>query len=145
LTILAPAKTRLSRVVLLGVGDVAKLDGGICTRIGGAAIAGLTGKDAAAVLLVDQFKGLKIAAGEAAAQIGFGARLRSYRFDKYFTKLKPEQKSILKNLTVACVDVVAAKAAYASLDKIADGVFLTRDLVSEPANVIYPERFGCQG
>ncbi len=139
LTILAPAKTRLSRIVLLGVGDVAKLDAGACTRIGGAVVAGLAGKDASAVLLVDDFKGLKIAVGEAAAQIGFGARLRSYRFDKYFTKQKPEQKTALKTLAIATTDASGAKAAYAALDKIADGVFLTRDLVSEPANILYPE------
>ena len=33
----------------------------------------------------------------------------------------------------------AAKTAFAPLDRIADGVYLTRDLVSEPANVIHPE------
>jgi leucyl aminopeptidase len=33
----------------------------------------------------------------------------------------------------------AAKKAYGPMDKIADGVFFARDLVSEPGNVIYPE------
>src|SRR3546814_1035309 len=32
----------------------------------------------------------------------------------------------------------AAKKAFAGLDKLAEGVFLARDLVSEPANVLYP-------
>ena len=76
---------------------------------------------------------------EAAAEAACGARLRSYRFDKYHTKLKPEQKPQLKALTVATSDAVGARKEYAALDKIADGVFFTRDLVSEPPNVIYPE------
>ena len=38
----------------------------------------------------------------------------------------------------------AAKKAFATLEKIADGVFFTRDLVSEPANVIYPESLAKQ-
>jgi len=36
-------------------------------------------------------------------------------------------------------EVGEAKRAFAPLDKIVDGVFFTRDLVSEPANIIYPE------
>jgi leucyl aminopeptidase len=33
----------------------------------------------------------------------------------------------------------SAKTAFGRLEQIAEGVFLTRDLVSEPANVIHPE------
>ena len=139
LTLLAPAKTRLTRLVLVGIGHAAKANASIFARIGGAAVASLSGKDAQAVLLIDRHADLALEASEAAAQAGLGARLRSYRFDKYHTKLKPEQKPALRTLTIATKDFAAAKAAYAPLDKIADGVFLTRDLVTEPANVIYPE------
>ena len=139
LTILAPGKTRLTRLVLVGIGDVAKADASAFAHVGGGAVASLGGKDAQAVLLVDHHKGVAVTAPEAAAQAALGARLRAYRFDKYYTKLKPEQKPALKTLTVATKDAAAAKTHYAPLDKIADGVYLTRDLVTEPANVIYPE------
>jgi leucyl aminopeptidase len=139
LTILAPSRTRLTRLVLVGIGDAAKADAGTFNHVGGAAVAALTGKDASAVLLVDHHKALKILAAEAAAQAALGARLRSYRFDKYHTKLKPEQKFSLRTLIVATKEAALAKVHFAPLDKIADGVFLTRDLVTEPANVIYPE------
>ena len=139
LTILAPAKTRLTRLVLVGIGDVAKADASAFARIGGAAVAALTGKDASAMLLVDHHPGLVLSAADASAQAAFGARLRSYRFDKYHTKLKPEQKSALRTLTIGTSDATEARLAYAPLDKTADGVFLARDLVTEPANVIYPE------
>jgi leucyl aminopeptidase len=139
LVVLAPAKTRLTRIVLIGIGDAAKADASTFARIGGAAIAALSGKDAQALLLIDRHKETHIGAGEAAAQAALGARLRSYRFDKYHTKQKPEQKQTLRTLTIASEDVASAKAAFASLDKIADGVFLARDLVTEPGNVIYPE------
>jgi leucyl aminopeptidase len=39
---------------------------------------------------------------------------------------------------------VEARRRYAPLDSIAQGVFLARDLVSEPANVIYPETLAQQ-
>jgi leucyl aminopeptidase len=144
LVILAPAKTRLTRLILIGIGDTAKADASAFARIGGAAAASLTGKEAQAVFLVDHHKDMVLSAGEAAAQVALGARLRSYRFDKYFTKLKPEQKPALKTLTIATRDFAAAKTHFAPLDKIADGVYLARDLVTEPANIIYPETLAQQ-
>jgi leucyl aminopeptidase len=36
-------------------------------------------------------------------------------------------------------DIAAARKSFAPLDRIADAVYLTRDVVSEPPNVIYPE------
>lgn len=140
LMIVTPAKSRLTRLLLVGIGDPAKADGLALQRVGGAVIAALgNGKDAQAMVLVDGYKGLALGEGAAAANIAYGMRLRSYRFDKYLTKLKPEQKSHLKTVTFASGDVAGGRTAYAAFDKIADGVFLTRDLVSEPPNVIYPK------
>ncbi len=145
LTIVAPAKSRLSRLILVGLGDPIKASDVVMQRIGGTAMAALQGnKDTHAILLVDEFKGSSLPEGEAVAQAAFGARLRSYRFDKYRTKLKPDQKEHLKTLTVASAHAVKARKAYLSLDCIADGVFLTRDLVSEPPNIIYPETLAQQ-
>jgi leucyl aminopeptidase len=140
LTIVAPAKVRLTQLILVGIGDPAKADANTLERVGGAAISALCcGKDSQAVLLIDEYKGLALKPGIAAAHAAFGARLRSYRFDKYRTKLKPEQKMALRTLTVASADMPGARQTYAALDGLADGVFFTRDLVSEPPNVIYPE------
>jgi leucyl aminopeptidase len=67
-----------------------------------------------------------------------GAVLRSYRFDRYRTKEKPEDKPKLSKLTVLTVEVPKAKMAWEPLDATAKGVFITRDLVSEPPNVLDP-------
>ncbi len=144
LSILAPAKSRLSRIVLIGIGDPAKATDAAIQRIGGTAYASLCGKDADAAFIMDDHEDLALPVGEAAAHAAFGARLRSYRFDKYRTKLKPEQKPALKNMSVLCSDTAKARKAYAALDKLSDGVFFTRDLVSEPPNVIYPETLAAQ-
>jgi leucyl aminopeptidase len=39
-----------------------------------------------------------------------------------------------------------ARKAFETLEKVAEGIFLTRNLVSEPANILYPESFAniCQ-
>ena len=112
LTIMAPAKSRLTRLVLVGIGEPAKAKATTLQRVGGAALAALgSAKEAQATLIVDDYKGLALPVADAAAQAGFGARLRSYRFDKYRTKLKPEQKSHLKTLTVVCEGTAQARAA----------------------------------
>jgi leucyl aminopeptidase len=139
LTLLSLPKTRLTRLVLIGIGDPAEADANLFVHAGAAAITALTGKDTSAVLLIDQFKNSGLTEPEAAAQAAMGACLRSYRFDKYRTRQKPDQKQALKSLTVACANPAAAKALYAPLDKVADGIYLARDLVSEPGNVLYPE------
>ena len=145
LSVLAPAKSKLERIILVGIGDPAKADRTVMQRVGGVALAALgNNKENQAAYLCDQHKGLATDNGEAAAQMAYGARLRSYRFDKYHTKLKPEQQSALRNLTVLTTDVSGARGLHARLDKVADGVFFTRDLVSEPPNVIYPESLAAQ-
>ena len=137
LVIPAPAKTDLAQLILIGIGESGKLDDVSAQRIGGVALATIGLRETQATILVDGFAGLE--AGEVAANIAFGAKLRSYRFDKYHTKMKPEQKPHLRALTVASSAAAAAKKEYSSFEKIAEGVFLTRDVVSEPPNVIYPE------
>ncbi len=67
-----------------------------------------------------------------------GAVLRSYRFDRYRTTEKAEEKPRLAHLALLADDTAAAEAAWARLQAVAEGVFLTRDLVSEPPNVLTP-------
>ena len=95
-----------------------------------------------AAFFVNAFKGKDTAL--AAADLAYGVRLRSYRFDKYRTKEKPEHKPSMKELTLLVDGPKAAEKDFEPLDKIAEGVFFTRDLVSEPANVIYPETLAAE-
>ena len=147
LVLAAPSKTRLTQVILVGIGEPAKADALVFQRAGGAASNAIGLKESQAAVIVDDFASVTMDEGAAAAAFGFGARLRSYRFDKYHTKMKPEQKPHLKTLTLMSDAAAAARQAYAALDKVADGVFLTRDVVSEPPNVIYPETLAavCKG
>jgi leucyl aminopeptidase len=140
LTILAPANLAAGRVILAGLGKPAEITALQLQTLGGNLLAALAGTGETEVaILFGEIDGLALPAGEAAAQIAFGARLRSYRFDKYRTQLKPDQKPSLKKLNVLSDAHGAARKAFGSLDKLADGVFFTRDLVSEPGNIIYPE------
>lgn len=142
LTILAPSGIEAARILLVGLGKPAEMDALRAQALGGAVVAELAGTgDSHAAVMVDAAEGSPLELAEFAAHVGFGALLRSYRFDKYLTKEKKEEKPSLKKLTVMSEANSAAKKAFQSLEPIAEGIFLTRDLVSEPANVIYPESF----
>ena len=86
-------------------------------------------------------KGSKLTPGQIAARIALGAQLRNYRFEKYKTKDKPEQKNSLEQITVFVAGPAEARRAYGQLEPTVDAVFFARDLVSEPANVLYPAEF----
>ena len=142
LTIAAPRGLAHERVILLGLGKAEDLDAQRLRRLGGAVVPALNATGtAAAAIAVDKLPGSRLDPGAAAANLAHGAMLRSYRFDKYRTKEKPEQKPSLKELTVLTAATASARRAYAPLEKIGEGVFFTRDVVSEPANIIYPESF----
>lgn len=140
LSLLAPASLDFDRLVLFGTGKPGQLDALKLQAIGGRLVSHLGGSGAdAATIAVDTLDGGKLGPDAMAAEIAYGALLRSYRFDKYRTKEKAEAKPSLKKLTFLTEGPAAAKTAFARYEDIAAGVFMTRDLVSEPANVIYPE------
>ena len=140
LALLAPSGLEFDRVVLYGVGKPGKLDALALQSIGGrlAATLGNSGAENATVM-VDGLDGTKLTPAKMAVEIAYGALLRSYRFDKYRTKEKPEAKPSLKKLTLSTDHAAQAKTGFDQREAVASGVFFTRDLVSEPANVIYPE------
>lgn len=137
-----PVGSDYSRIALFGLGKAKELKE-ISARKAGAAL----GKalDAAGIkqasVLVEAPKGSALNEAQLAAELAFGGLLKSYRFDKYHTKLKEEEKPALAKLAYLLEEHKAAKQLFDIHAKIADGIFLTRDVVSEPANVIYPESF----
>ncbi len=132
------------RVVVLGVGEAKSLDAKALQNIGGKAVAALNAARAkSAELVVEQIKS-KLGGDEVAAEIAFGAELRDYAFDKYLTKQKAEDKPTLTKVTVVSDAATKAKKAFAPLSAIADGVRATRDVVSEPGNIIYPETLAAE-
>ncbi len=132
----------MPRLLLLGVGAGRALDARAAEGLGGVIASEANASGLAAVtVVVDAVRGSRLKPGEIAARIALGASLRNYRFDKYKTKDKPEQKLSLETLTVVLAGPADARKAWAALEPTVPAVFLTRDLVSEPANVLYPAEF----
>ena len=73
------------------------------------------------------------------ADICFGAKLASYHFDKYFTDNKSDDLQV--QLVIGGDGVQADSPLIADRKALANGVFVARDLVFEPANKLFPESF----
>jgi len=136
------AQGNIARLTLVGIGKPRELDSRSAEAIGGgvAAEANAAGQKAVTVV-VDPVKGNRLTPGQIAARIALGVQLRNYRFDRYKTKEKPEQKNTLETLTLAVAATAEARRVHDRLAPTIDAVFFTRDLVSEPANVLYPAEF----
>ena len=139
--LLAPAGIEASRLLIVGLGAAGKADRGAFERIGGALAARLlTSGETTLVVDMEGVDDIALNRGEAAARLAYGAVLRAYRFDTYRTKLTDKQKPTLAEIVIVNAGD-GAQAAFDRLQATADGVYFTRDLVSEPANIIYPESF----
>ncbi|MEL6599469.1 MAG: leucyl aminopeptidase [Pseudomonadota bacterium] len=76
-----------------------------------------------------------------AAEITYGLALRHYSFDAYRTV---EDTPPAPKVTVLANDPEAVSAAAAPMAALTEGVFFTRDLVSEPANVLTTTDFAAR-
>ncbi len=132
-----------NRVLLIGLGKPEAFDGLGAEAAAGAAVARyLTSGETKLAFAIDLPEGAKIDAAETANRIALAACLRAYRFDKYRTKLKPEQKPSLVEIVAMTDGAAEAKRRWTSHGAaVLEGVRLTRDLVTEPANVIFPVSF----
>ena len=142
LEMVAPAGLGADRVLLAGLGKPADIDALALETVGGSAVGKLLASGLETLtFLIDAVEGAEIGLADGAARVAYGAKLAGYRFHKYRTKMKADAKPSLKAVSVGCEEASEARKSFAPLDKIADGVFFTRDLVSEPGNVIFPASF----
>jgi leucyl aminopeptidase len=143
LVVSGPAGLPHRQLVLLGLGKPGELKDKDFEKLGGTLVALLNAKKAASatVALPAEAKAKGLDAPAAAARMALGARLSSYRFDKYLTKEPKEKKPTLKSVAFAGPHAAQAKKVFDAERKVAEAVYLVRDLVSEAPNVLYPDSF----
>jgi leucyl aminopeptidase len=142
--VLAPPGLEARRILLLGKeGTKTELER---LRLGGAAYAQLNArKGEQATLISDPVDTGQVSEEVFAADLALGALLRSYAFDKYRSRKSgtddDEASDGLRTLAIQCAKPDAAAKLFAARKAIAEGVFLARDLVNEPANTLGPVEF----
>ncbi len=141
LTIALPPKAPYDRVILLGLGDVEKMTTTVAETCGGRLLSSLKAHGArnAVVLNIEDLDcefSLELSAG-------LGARLGTYEFEHYKTtsKKKKDDAPALESLTFISTEAKLLTGLFAEEEDLASSVFLTRNLVNEPPNKLYPESF----
>jgi len=140
LDLVAPSGLDLSRLVIVGVGKARDLKAQDFVKLGGIAMGKIPAAASEATLIADLPGGA--VKPERAADMALGVQLRAYAFERYKTKRKDDEEKAAKvKVTIAVAGVAAVEKAFAARAAVADGVAIARNLVNEPANVLYPEEF----
>lgn len=120
-------------IIIIGTGGKL-LDGAALQKLGGAAAQAAKTSGMASLLAGDLGVG-----ADSARQLAVGAALGSYSFARHKGNAKPAGKA---PFVIVTPGASAARAAFGRDGQaLVDGVSLARDLIWEPANVIYPESF----
>ena len=70
-------------------------------------------------------------------EFAYGFELKSYSFEKY----KSKKKTNLQKIIFASKYSEQLEKEYVYLNSVKNGVYLTRDLISEPPNILYPKKY----
>ncbi|MEZ5855243.1 MAG: leucyl aminopeptidase [Hyphomicrobiaceae bacterium] len=130
------------RVILLGVGAADSHTDHALMRLGGTAWSRGTSRSTEALTIVADWSEITPAG---AARLAEGVTLRAYTFKKYQTRKSPDEENgsggKALRVDIHCADPDAAAKAYEARAGVAEGVYLARDLVNEPANALGPLEF----
>jgi len=138
-----PAGLRLDRLLVVVVGKPEGLAARDMEELGAAIVRQLEA-DRVGEAVIASPAGLELGLEEdaAIAAMALGAELRAYRFDKYRRSGDGEEDEERKPLArLRFLSAGPAGTALARVRGLAGAVAWTRDLVAEPANVLYPESF----
>ncbi len=129
------------RILIVGTGAGDSLGEKEIELLGGVIAGALqTAKAKVASIAVELPAKSKVKLEDAAALVASGASLRVYSFDSYKTK-KPEKNGAIDSLTIMSSVAEKAMKAFEPLSALREGVHLARDLLNEPANILFPIEF----
>ncbi|MFL6863266.1 MAG: M17 family peptidase N-terminal domain-containing protein, partial [Allosphingosinicella sp.] len=130
-----PEGDQVRRVLLVGLG-ARKDEPALWEKAGGALVARLL--TSGETKLVVDLTGTGADAADA-ARLAMAASARGWRYDRYRTKLSRKQKPTLEDVTI--VGAGEGGEEWSRAGALLDGLAFTRELVTEPANIVYPESF----
>ncbi|MBI4725199.1 MAG: leucyl aminopeptidase, partial [Rhodomicrobium sp.] len=145
--ILAPHGIAAGRLLLVGLGDPKTLNARDWEEIGGAVRSKLQGKAIEAGAI---FAGAGPLEEEGPLGFALGFSLRSYAFKKYKSKAAPKGENeegdnangeTIPRLTIFSGWGEGLERAHGKTLAVSNGVYLARDLVNEPANILTPPEF----
>lgn len=136
LDIHADEESGFRHILLAGTGDQP------CGREIGGALVGRLLTSGTESLVVDATTIAPDRRAEFATKLAHAAMLRSWRHDTYRTRLPEKQRPSLTDIEIVVGDrLEETLRLWEPLAAAIQGVALTRELVTEPGNLLYPETF----
>ena len=135
LDLILPKGSKSDRIIILGINknssfsdiDLGKLGSTITTILNNKKI-----KEASLILNDKTFNANEV------ALLLYGISLNTYRFNKYFSDKKKIRENFLETINLFSANYKNIKNEWKRFNAVKEGVFLTRDLVSEPSNNLTP-------
>jgi len=126
-----------SKILVIGTGP-APFAVSTVQDFGGTAAQETAGDKGAVTILTQTFPG---AGPDAAVHLATGAALGAYSFDRYKSADEPRDAALDAPLTIVTSSNDAAARYRRDGAALAEAVAFARNLISEPANALYPESF----
>lgn len=137
--LMLPEDSPYDYIVLLGCGkreDFTKIE---AEKLGGKLLCALEAKK---IETVEFYADNELSGcGALTAHIAVGLALRSYKFELYQSPDDEDEKIVLTRAHFVLFESDVASDLYAVQACVNQGVFLARDLVNEPPNVLYPDSY----
>ena len=128
----------IEEIVLYGIGNSSVIKQDDAERIGGNIYSSISKKTKDIAISTKSYKNLNFSLEQFTSHIAQGFILRAYNFNKYKYKTDPKIISNLKTIELVNEKPSETKKTYSSLNALKEGVFLSRNLISEPPNVLNP-------
>jgi leucyl aminopeptidase len=145
LELISPANLKLSRIIVVGLGDQTNDLAREWKNVGGR-LHDLVKDDPTGMVTViaEDIDKNHIFTPDATASIATGYLMKRYRFNRYKnkdSKKNASKKNAIKTLSLTCNAPDEARISYKTFSATRSGVFLARDLVNEPGNILGPVEF----
>jgi len=125
-----------SKIIIISPGQKNLISGNDFAIIGGKInqISSKSKNKKVSILVANEFSD-----DESLVEIGFGATLNTYKFDKYKSKKKVTKQ--INEIIIISKNAAKLKNKFKQKNAVAEGIFLARDLVNEPSNILNPEAY----
>jgi leucyl aminopeptidase len=141
-SMLVPTQGKLQQIILIGAGKAGEFNNLSAMKLGGSLISGMNCVKLEQVSVIIENRLSALGAAEIFAHIAYGAFLRNYSFDKYKSAEKLKDKLDIKQIELVSEECNEAENLFkGELEPIARAIYFSRNLISEPANILYPESF----
>ena len=136
LEIISSDKLGYSKIIIIGLGEDPSVSLRESDLIGGK----ITQLNSKTNSNIDVLVSKNISNDESMLRIGYGSILATYKFDKY--KSKKSKTNFSKTIKlVSNKNSQSLSKKFNHNKSVAEGVFLARDLVNEPSNILNPEDY----